>query len=119
MKKSELTRFVREIASELRSELDDELDPVDLDDDETFESAVTTIAESEVHANDLFALARDRDELVSCIALAAIAERRHMPPEFEKWAWRAFRKTTSAQDEYVFARCSCTESRRSSGVRCG
>ena len=25
-----------------------------------------------------------------------------MPPEFEKWAWRAFRKTTSAQDEYVF-----------------
>jgi ATP-dependent Clp protease ATP-binding subunit ClpC len=101
MKKSELTRFVREIASELRSELDDELDPVDLDDDETFESAVTTIAESEVHANDLFALARDRDELVSCIALAAIAERRHMPPEFEKWAWRAFRKTTSAQDEYV------------------
>ena len=25
-----------------------------------------------------------------------------MPPEFEKWAWRAFRKTTSAQDEHVF-----------------
>ncbi len=102
MKKSELTRFIREIASELRAELDDLLDPTDLDDDDTFESAVTTIVESDAHANDLFALARDRDELVSCIALAAIAERRHMPPEFEKWAWRAFRKTTSAQDEFVF-----------------
>ena len=102
MKKSELTRFIREIAAELRAELDDELDAADLDHDDTFEGAVTTLAEGDLSANELLALARDRDELVSCIALAAIAHRRHMPPAFEKWAWRALRRTTSAQDEFIF-----------------
>ena len=73
MKKSELTQFVREIASELRCRArTDELDPDELDDNETFESAVTTIAESDVRRTTSSRW-RDRDELVTCIALAAVA----------------------------------------------
>ena len=103
MNKSELSTFVREIAAELQSELGSDLvDVDDLDDDDTFESAATTLAESDMPGNDLLALCRDRNELVTCIALAAVALRRHAPAKFERWAWRALKGTTSAQDAYIF-----------------
>lgn len=103
VRKSELIQFVREIAAELGAEVGgDLLDADDLDDNDTFESAVTTLAESEISANDLLALCRDRDEIVACIALAAVGHRRHAPAKFERWAWGALRRTTAAQDTYVF-----------------
>ena len=103
MNKSELTQFVREIASELDAELGgDLLDAADLDDDDTFESAATTLAESNMSGNDLLALCHDRDELVTCIALAAVGQRRHVPAKFEQRAWRTLKNTTGAQDTYIF-----------------
>ena len=103
MNKSELTQFVREIASELDAELGGDLvDADDLDDNDTFESAATTLAESDMPGNELLALCRDRDELVTCIALAAVGHRRHVPAKFEQWAWRTLKNTTTAQDTYIF-----------------
>jgi ATP-dependent Clp protease ATP-binding subunit ClpC len=75
----------------------------DLDDEDVFHEAVSELAESNAAGDELLKLARRRDEpIASCIALAAIAARRTPPPLFETWAWRAFRKTTSLQDVFLF-----------------
>jgi len=98
---SELHGFIRDVADELRETYDD-CYPLALDRDETFQSAAETLAENDIPAGSVLVLARDKDEFVSCIALAAICLRRQMPVEFTSWAWRAMKHTTNAQDEYIF-----------------
>jgi ATP-dependent Clp protease ATP-binding subunit ClpC len=87
-----LARYGRDAAAE----------PEELDEDETFLSAVEALASSDLSANEVLKLARDGNEYVSCIALAAVDARGSVPPELETWAWKALRKSTSAQDEYIF-----------------
>jgi ATP-dependent Clp protease ATP-binding subunit ClpC len=102
MSANDTIELVREIAAELSDTYGGECAAAWLDDDETFVSAAETLAESDMTANALHMLIRDRNEFVSCIALASLAMRRHPLPDFEHWAWKALKKSTEAQDEYIF-----------------
>ena len=99
---TELHKFIQDVADELRETYDDECYAPALDRDETFQSAAESLAENDIPAHSVLVLARDKDEFVSCIALAGISLRRQMPVEFTRWAWRAMKHTTNAQDEYIF-----------------